>query len=373
MSGGDPPDSSPTRPAVPRHHLRRVLLWMPSGRRVHGGHVVQLEKTAVALTDAGLEAETDFSPVPTADDFDLVHGFGLGAADIRYWHSRRTPVALSTVYWERSYRMDGGRRPSARALAGRAVRSARFAHAALQGRNRLIEACMTMDGNETRTFAAFESADLLLPNATGEGESIRRDLGVTTPIHPVPNGVDPDRFVPSTKPFEDRRYVLYAGRIEPHKNQLGLITALRDSGLPLVIAGGEHPDHAGYAAECRAAGEGWVTFTGHVDHDAGGLAELYHGARVHAVPSWFETTGLVSLEAGLSGCSVVSTTRGYAREYLGDFAHYCDPAFPDSILAAVRQGWDTPPSPGLRPWILDHYTWAHVGRSTLAAYALLPG
>ncbi len=335
--------------------------------------MVQLEKTAAALADAGIDVETDFSAHPPPTDADLVQGFGLDAAEIRHWHSRGVPVALSTVYWERAYRMDGGHRPSGRALAGRAVRSARFAYAALQGRNRLIEACMDLDGHERRTFAAFESADLLLPNADGEGESIRRDLGVTTPMHPVPNGVDPERFTPSTTPFSDRHYVLYAGRIEPHKNQLGLISALRDSGLPLVIVGGDHPDHPRYGAECRAAGKGWVTFAGHVDHDSTELADLYGGARVHAVPSWFETTGLVSLEAGLRGCSVVSTSRGYAREYLHDFAHYCDPGIPSSILTAVRQAWDTEPSPGLRPWILDHYTWDHVGQATLAAYDQIPG
>ena len=85
----------------------------------------------------------------------------------------------------------------------------------------------------------------------------------------------------------------------------------------MVIAGDDHPHHPGYAEQCRDEGDGWVTFAGQVPHDSTALADLYQGARVHILPSWFETTGLVSLEAALSGCSVVSTERGHAEEYLG--------------------------------------------------------
>ena len=65
---------------------------------------------------------------------------------------------------------------------------------------------------ELEIFSAYESADLLLPNAVGEAESIRRDLGVSTPMIPVPNGVDPSSFLEPTNSFEDRRHVLFVGR-----------------------------------------------------------------------------------------------------------------------------------------------------------------
>ena len=337
-----------------------------------GGHVVQFEKTASALAEAGLDVVTDFTETPPPVEVDLVHGFGLSTDQIRHWHRRGVPVALSTIYWNRSYRQDGGpgRRPSARALAGRALRSAQFARSSWRGRAALTEACLHWIADDARDLALFESADLLLPNAVGEGDSIRDDFGVSTPIVPIPNGVDPDRFAGPAEPFPQRSYVLYVGRIEPHKNQLGLIEALRGSGLPLVIAGHEHPDHPRYVRQCRAAGSGWVTF--HVSLDESELADLYRLARVHVLPSWFETTGLVSLEAALSGCSVVSTSRGYAREYFGDLAWYCDPAVTDSILSAVRSAWAAPPNPALRDRVLEHFTWKHVAEATIAAYDSLP-
>ncbi len=373
MSPEDRPDPSDPDSVALSLRPQKLLLWMPTEGRIPGGHIVQLEKTAAALADAGVEVVTDFTEEPDAPGIDLVHGFALETRHIRYWHRRGIPVALSSIYWERAYRVQGGG-PSltARSLGGRGLRAARFTRAALEGRNSLIEACMAMDQRERTLYAIFESVDVLLPNAEGEGESIRRDLGVTTPIFPVPNGVDPTVFTSSSTPFEARQYVLYVGRIEPHKNQLGLIQALQGAGLPLVIAGNDHPDHTEYAEACRRAGSGWVRFVGPVAHGSAELSDLYAGARVHVVASWFETTGLVSLEAALSGCSIVSTSRGHAREYLDRFATYCDPGEPSSILAAVRHGWDTPPPPELRQRILDRYTWSHVAQATLAAYATLP-
>ncbi len=334
--------------------------------------MVQFEKTAGALAEAGLDVVTDLTDAPPTTEVDLVHGFGLSADHIRHWHRRGVPVALSTIYWERSYRQDGGpgRPTSARALAGRIVRSAQFARSCWQGRTALTEACLQWITEDVRDLAQFEAADLLLPNAVGEGDSIRRDFGVSTPIVPIPNGVDPDRFPESVEPFDQRSYVLYVGRIEPHKNQLGLIEALRGSGLPLVIAGHAHPDHPRYIRQCQDAGAGWVTF--HVSFDESELADLYRRARVHVLPSWFETTGLVSLEAALSGCSIVSTSRGYAREYFEDLAWYCDPARGESVLSAVRSAWASPPRPALRDRVLEHYTWERVAEATIAAYDTLP-
>ena len=74
------------------------------------------------------------------------------------------------------------------------------------------------------------------------------------------------------------------------------------------------------------------------------LAALYQKARVHVLPSCFETTGLVSLEAALSGCRIATTNRGFAREYLLDHATYLDPADPASIAQIV-----SPPQKRWRP------------------------
>ena len=67
------------------------------------------------------------------------------------------------------------------------------------------------------------------------------------------------------------------------------------------------------------------------------LRQLYRAASVHACVSWYETPGLVSLEAALSGCKLVVTPGGSTREYFGEDAFYCRPDDAASIRAAVVQ------------------------------------
>lgn len=345
----------------------RTLLWMPRTGVIHGGHRRQLDETATALRDLGLRVETFFDADPDLSAIDLVHGFGLNCDEVRACRRVGLPVVESTIYWDCAYRHTGdGGRVTARQLAGRARRAARLALASMRGGVPLVRETWSISREETRFNASYSAVDMLLPNAEGEAASIVTDLDVRTPYRFVPNAADPSRFPMPTGDFFDRGSVLCCARVEPHKNQLGLIRALADTGIPLVIAGAAHQHHNAYLERCRAEADANVTFTGWIPD--GELAALYRSARVHVLPSWFETTGLVSLEAALSGCNIVSTLRGHAREYFEDLAWYCDPADPRSIRDAVFAAWNAPPTPALRERILANYTWEHTARATLDAY-----
>jgi hypothetical protein len=86
------------------------------------------------------------------------------------------------------------------------------------------------------------------------------------------------------------------------------------------------------------------------------------------MPSFFETTGLVSLEATLSGCNVVAGNRGYAREYFGDQVWWCDPSQIDTIRQAIIAAYKAPFRTELRERILRQYTWEHTAQQTYDAY-----
>ena len=357
------PDADPTGPEL------RVLLWMATANRVSGGHIVQLEETARALRRYGIIATTAFDTDPDLTGLDLVHGFDLEPRTVHRCHDRGLPVALSPIYWDIRYGPEGLSGLTLRSFLGRVRRAGIYASAAMTSASRLAQLSMASVPLARAKLAVFEAADLLLPNSEGEAESIRRDLGVSTPMVVVPNAVNPDRFNQAGLPFHDRDTVLYVGRIDPHKNQLGLIKAMRGTDKRLVLVGYDHPDHPDYVRACRKAGKGWVEFAG--GHPPDELPPFFASARVHAVPSWFETTGLVSLEAALSGCSLVSTDRGHARAYLGDGALYCDPADGASIRRAVDTAWDREPGPERRRHVLDHFTWDHTARATASAYRRL--
>jgi len=344
----------------------RVLLWMPGEHLIPGGHQIQMYQTGSALRDIGVCVREDISRQPDLNEIDLVHGFGLTAEDVRYCRNRGRPVLLSTIYWELSYRYDRHSPRLTPKVFHDVGGAARAAKTRLRGMMPVVKAAKSVLRREMELLAAFEAADLLLPNSYGEMRAIEDEIGPSTQSRVVPNGVNPSIFLADQLTDDRRQAILCVGRIEPHKNQLGVIEALRGSGLDLVIVGPIHPHHPQYLERCHEAGAGWVSF--HEGCTQEEIALLLRSARVHVLASWFETTGLVSLEAALSGCRVVSTSRGYAREYLGDDAFYCDPESPKSILRAVNAAIAAPTSRRLQERILAHYTWANTGRETLDAY-----
>ena len=88
-----------------------------------------------------------------------------------------------------------------------------------------------------------------------------------------------------------------------------------------------------YYHQCRElAGEN-VHFIDHLPQEE--LIQYYQKAKVHVLPSWFETCGLSTLEAAAMHCNIVITDKGFAHEYFNDCAFYCDPSSPSSILGAI--------------------------------------
>lgn len=337
---------------------------MISGDVVPGGHRVQIDQTARHLRELGVGADVEFGQHPAFDRYDVVHGFGLPATALRQCRSAGMPIVLSTIYWSRDY--TAGRtkeRWSPRSLLGRIRTGASLFVSAVRAAH--IEKCTDVVKRWTDSRVQFELADLLLPNSDSEAAQMVADLGVTTPMSVVPNAVDDEGF---TLPKESGQRVgaLYVGRFEPHKNQLGLIRAMRSSGIPLTLVGPPHPHHPGYYARCRREAGGRVTILEGVAHEQ--LRDVYARAKVHVLPSWFETTGLVSLEAALCGCNVVTTDRGYVRDYFGDMAWYCSPTDPRSIRAAVEAAYAAPFRDDLREHVLKKYTWKHTAEATLRAY-----
>jgi glycosyltransferase involved in cell wall biosynthesis len=324
-----------------------------------------MEMTSRHLAERdGIAVRTSNDKQPDWSQIDLVHGFGLSLDDVRAARRRGIPVCLSVIYWSKAYRTGLLRREAWwKTATSRARLAAILGLAAARGHH--VSKCESFSEFTIGTKALYESVDLLLPNSALEAESLRHDLAVSTPTRVVPNAAEPSLFPPGL-PWEQRTGVLYVGRFEPHKNQLMLIDALRGTGIPLTLIGNDHPDHPAYAEAVRASSGPDVRIAGHIPHRE--LAAHYGNARVHAVPAQFETTGLVSLEAALSGCNVVTTEVGYAREYLGDLAWYCDPHDSKSIRSAVVAALGADQQRELRSHVLAQYTWEHTAAATAAAY-----
>jgi glycosyltransferase involved in cell wall biosynthesis len=219
----------------------------------------------------------------------------------------------------------------------------------------------------------LRGADRVLPNSQAEADQVARLFGVPRErIRVVPNGVEP-RFRqadpgPARAWLGLDEFVLYTGRIEPRKNVLGLVRAMRELPHPLVVIGDPVPGHEGYAHRCRVEAGPRTTWHPRLPHGDPRLASAYAAARVFALPSWFETPGLSALEAALAGAALVLTPFGCTREYFGDAARYADPGRPASIARAVAAAWAEGRQGGLASLIENRYLWAHVAGKTTEVY-----
>ena len=195
--------------------------------------------------------------------------------------------------------------------------------------------------------AAYHVADLVAPvcryNVRWETE-----LGLAPrKVRVIYNGVDPDRFSPAAdgaSPGTDERRptVAWVGRIQPLKDLLNLIRAIRivSRSLPRVVCRIFGPDSdPDYAAQCRDAAEaaglaGIVRFEGPTT-DA---AAAYREADLVVLSSMSEGFPYTVVEAMMCARPVVATDVGGVAEALDDESLLAEPQNASSLAdAIVRQ------------------------------------
>lgn len=217
-------------------------------------------------------------------------------------------------------------------------------------------------------------ADRILPNSHAESQLLLNEFDLDSrKIVSIVNGVDEIFFEHVDPSIFKKQYsinnpfVLCVANIEPRKNQLGLIRALKDSGLDLVLAGRVRDPE--YAARCNQEADASVHFIGELEHGSEMQRSAYAAAEVFALPSILETPGLAALEAAAAGCRLVVTSGGCTEEYFGGFATYCDPYSPHSIRNAIDATLKSRTANNLlQHHIKENYTWERAANQLLSVY-----
>jgi glycosyltransferase involved in cell wall biosynthesis len=207
---------------------------------------------------------------------------------------------------------------------------------------------------------------MILPNSVSEYKRITQSYPCAVNYSIIPNGVDIHLFKRNYFMGRDNNLVLCVARIEGIKNQLNLIKALNYTRFRLLIVGSHAPNQKAYYDECQGIAAPNITFINHVSQQE--LVKYYQQAKVHVLPSWFETTGLSTLEAAAMGCNIVITDKGDAKEYFGTKAFYCDPAEPGSILSAIEKASESHYNEELHDMIIKRFTWKQAALQTYKAY-----
>ena len=338
-----------------------------------GGAERQMEATAAALRDLGVQVSITDAARPDCCDCDLLHIFNapdpeLTLCRIRAGKDQSVPVALSTIYWN-GYELH-------MQWAERGWRTAREQDGDWRQRRQRLKPVLV-------------GADMWLPNSYAEYGMLVADFEVSRPYRVIPNAVETEFGESSPAPKEHSGQgcpshsgmdttgapasdVLMVGRWELRKNQLGLLEALADTDHQILIVGGQNS----YDREHNEAARRLADKRGNVHilpatDDRGFLASLMKNTKVLAQPSFYETPGLAALEAAACGTAVVVSERGCTREYFGDEAYYCDPTDPASIRQAIEAALAGGPSELLKERIRQEFNWARAAEETKSAYRQL--
>ena len=331
--------------------MKIVLQNRPNYRRSIAGDSIQLIKTEEYLIKTGVNATIDNSPQADLAAYDVVHLFNLIPVVETYQfylnaRQQNKKIVLSTIYWDPVEFFEVVHQPE---------NFGDWWQSTLPMRREILN-----------------GTALILPNSVAELEMLKNSFGALPPAVVIPNAADrdfafakPDRFV---NKYRWRDFLLTVGRICRRKNQISLIKVAKQLKLPLVIIGPVNDTQ--YYQECRRESAGHKVL--YIDTlTPTELASAYAAAKVHALVSWYDTPGLVSLEAALAGCAIVTTDRGPTREYFDDQAFYCEPGDVASIAKAVNSAWKAGRNAHLKEKVLRDYTWEKVASITKEAYQMI--
>jgi glycosyltransferase involved in cell wall biosynthesis len=341
-----------------------------------GGDTTQILMTAKYLQELGVEVEIRLSNEDVNySAFDLIHFFNIIRPDdiLPHVHKSDTPFVISTIFVD-YYEYEQKNRKGILSLVNSTfdrdqIEYLKSVARSVKNNEKIKSRYYLLKGHKKSVQYLAENAAVLLPNSHSEYNRFVAQYGVKQRYQKVVNAIDPKYFCNTILPDpEFKDYVLCVGRIEGRKNQLNLIKAILETDLNLAIIGKPSPNHLGYYQQCLdlAKDTNKIKFIEHIDHQ--GLSKIYKAAKVHVLPSWFETTGLSSLEAGAMDCNIVITDKGDTKEYFDDKAYYCSPDDVASIRKAVLQAYHEPVNPQLKEYILRYYTWVQTAEQTLSSY-----
>lgn len=353
---------------------------------VPGGDTIQILKTAEALRPMGYDIDISTDLEPDVRSYEIVHIFNLTRPQEVYLQTLNAKrqgkkVVLSTIYVDFSEYDRKGRSSLIWKLITKALNPERVEYLKILARTlKNFETnkgtwLILKHGYRDLQSNILDMTDVLLPNSESERKRIIKDFpefsGKKYTI--VPNAVDTRLFDSysgntSNETEKFKGCILCVARIEARKNQLNLVRAVNDLPLSLVLIGKPAPNHLSYYEQIKKEAGSNIHMIGEIEHSL--LPKFYKVAKVHALVSWMETTGLSSLEAGIMGCNLVITDKGDTRDYFKDFAFYCEPDSVESIRKAVIKAYESSVNIKLQQHILQNFTWEKAAEATLKGYEM---
>ncbi len=335
-----------------------------------GGDTLQVEQTAKYLNQLDCEVEIGLSSCHhDFQSYDLIHFFNLiRPADARKALKSGLPIVVSSIYHDYSEYDKLHRGTTAKLLTKffgnfgieYLKTFARWAN----GSDKFPGVAYILSGQKKSMRKVLKQTDYLISTSHQELQKIEEDLEMLPPSKKINLGSE---HMGEATFNTERSGVLCAARIEGPKNQLKLIRALQDTDVALHLTGNTATNQSAYYKQCKKAAGQNVHFHGRIS--PADLKNLYAKRKVHALISYYETTGLSTLEALKMGCQVVITDRGAQKEVFENHAFFCNPDDTESITEAVLKALKS--NEDHTDWVKKNFSWEKAAREILDIYQMV--
>lgn len=355
-----------------------------------GGDTVQMQKTCEELRKLGVSVDISLELEPNLEEYDIIHLFNVTRIHetwMQYKNAKKQnkKIVISTIHHKKSEIAEYEKQ-----LEGMAKIVKLFfkEENSIQLLKTLFYTLQSKSGLEgwinqrkigfvNQQVEVLKGADCILPNSFMELEAICEDFNLSEnnlKYEIIPNGVETketDNKCPEELFFEKYKikdFVFCPGRIEPRKNQLNIINALKDMPYNIVFAGAPNKKHLKYYRSFLKEVDKYpnIHYIGFLNREM--MFSAYKCSKVSVLASWFETTGLIGIEAALNLSNLVITNKGYTKEYFKDFAHYCDPSCTQSIKMSVEKSMNAQFDDNFKKYMLENYTWSQAAIKTKEIY-----
>jgi len=325
----------------------------PTMRLDPGGGMFTLNQTFQYLKDKGYDVHR-FDPwTHRLEDFDLIHHFGLGYGNYDWFLTVKAAgkkLAITTMYWLPDH-------PKSQRLS-----------------RKYLSRLTTIKPPPALVRLMLNEADLILPNAEGEQHLLSDLYGVKEEkMAIVPCGVS-DRFVgadpePFSQHYGLKNFLLCIGRFDPRqKNQLGLIRANKNTGLPLVLTGRPITGAEDYLEQCKREAAPDTVFIDYLNPEDHLLASAFAAANTLVVPSFYEYPCMVAMEALLAGTKVAITNGGTTQETFKQYANYFNPNSASDMRDSIVHTFHNSLPENSIEYARKTFLWENVGRQLESAY-----
>jgi glycosyltransferase involved in cell wall biosynthesis len=313
----------------------------------HGGWSVQVEQTASALRQLGLEVE--FTRWwDEGQKGDIIHFFGrMPTGHMQFAHQKGIKVVMAELLTVQ------GSRSSAQLWLQKAF-------------SRCLEKMAPQSLLTPFYWESYRRADACVALTPWEAHLMNYIFDAPRDrIHVVPNGVE-EIFLDSPK-MKRGPWLVCTATLTERKRVLELAAAAVQAQTPVWVIGAAYADSDPYAQRFFALAKEHpklIRYEGAIK-DRSQLAQIYREARGFVLLSNMESLSLSALEAAACECPLLLSDLPWARGTFQDHASYCPIAGTQETAGILKRFYDiapalpTPPRPA---------SWMEVGKQLQKIY-----